>query len=400
MAQKILGPFHGLARGQGAQHVQTKTQPVRRLGLHALRAQQAVDVLAFGHQDHGAGQAAGEQHLAGAQGGLAAGAVPVEQQGELRGETRKALDLVRGQGGAQHAHGIVVAELVQGQHVHVAFGQKGPSLYSNAFSGLGKTVKMLSFLVDGRIGTVDVLGFVLVRDDAPAKGDDLVGKVLDGKDEAAPEAVIDRAPFRASHQSGLGGQMHVIARALQGQIQRMPVAPRPAQAEALHDLRAQAPPLYVGPAFLGLRAFEGRGEVGRRQFVHAQHGLAGRTPLPVFFLPFFVHGPALQGDAGLGGQLLQGLAEIQAVDAAVEIEDVPRGLTAETVEQALFLVDRETGLGLLMEGAGRHPARSVALEIHITAHDIRDVEPLLDGADGISGLHEAPAGLSGRASAG
>ena len=47
-------PFHGLARGQGAQHVQTKTQPVRRLGLqgleglHALRAQQAVDVDKFG----------------------------------------------------------------------------------------------------------------------------------------------------------------------------------------------------------------------------------------------------------------------------------------------------------------------------------------------------------------
>ena len=106
------------------------------------------------------------------------------------------------------------------------------------------------------------------------------------------------------------------------------------------------------------------------------------------------------GDAGLGGQLLQGLAEIQAVDAAVEIEDVPGRLAAETVEQALFLVDRETGLGLLMEGAGRHPARPVTLEIHVTAHDIRDVEPLLDGADGISGLHEAPAGLPGCASAG
>ena len=259
---------------------------------------------------------------------------------------------------------------------------------------------MFSFLIDGRIGTVDVLGFVLVRDDTPAKGDDLVGKVFDGKDETAPKAVIDRAPVRASHQSGLGGQAHVVARALQGQVQRMPVTPRPAQTETLHDLRAQAAPLYVGPALLGFRAFEGRGKMGRRQLVHAQHGLAGRTPLPVLFLPFFVNGPAIQGDAGLGGQLLQGLAEIQAVDAAVEIEDVPGRLAAETVEQALFLVDRETGLGLLMEGAGRHPARPVTLEIHVTAHDIRDVEPLLDGADGISGLHEAPAGLPGCASAG
>ena len=88
----------------------------------------------------------------------------------------------------------------------------------------------------------------------------------------------------------LGGQAHVVARALQGQVQRMPVTPRPAQTETLHDLRAQAAPLYVGPALLGFRAFEGRGEMGRRQLVHAQHGLAGRTPLPVLFLPFFVNG--------------------------------------------------------------------------------------------------------------
>ena len=39
----------------------------------AISSEQAVDVLAFGHQDNGAGQTAGEQHLAGTQGGLAAG---------------------------------------------------------------------------------------------------------------------------------------------------------------------------------------------------------------------------------------------------------------------------------------------------------------------------------------
>ena len=47
-----------------------------------------------------------------------------------------------------------------------------------------------------------------------------------------------------------------------------------------------------------------------------------------------------------------------------------------------------------MEGTGRDPARAVALELHITAHHIHDVEPFLDGANGIPRLHtaEAPPG--------
>ena len=107
-----------------------------------------------------------------------------------------------------------------------------------------------------------------------------------------------------------------------------------------------------------------------------------------------VHGAAVQRHAGFGGELLQGLAEVEAVDAAVKIEKVARGLTAETIEQPLLLIDGEGRLGLLMEGTGRDPARAVALELHITAHHIHDVEPFLDGANGIPRLHtaEAPPG--------
>ena len=283
---------------------------------------------------------------------------------------------------------------MQREDVHISFGQKRLSFSGDALAGLRQTVEVVPLLVDGRIRAVDVLGLVLVGDDAAAERDDLVGQVLDGEHEPSAEAVIGPPPVRLPQQAAFHGELFRKAAALQGPGQGLPVPPGPAQTETLHDVRRQAAPFHIGAAFLAVLVLEGRGEVGRRHLGHAQHLLPGGTFLPVPLPASGIRRAALQRHAGFGGKLFQRLTEIEAVDAAIKIEQVARGLTAETIEQPLFLIDGEGRLGLLMEGTRRDPARAVAFELHITAHHIHDVEPFLDGANGIPRLHtaEAPPG--------
>ena len=86
---------------------------------------------------------------------------------------------------------------------------------------------------------------------------------------------------------------------------------------------------------------------------------------------------------GFLGQLLQGFAKIQAVDATVKVEDVPRCLAAETIESALFLIDGKRGLGLLVERAGGHQARAHRAHLYIASRQIGDADAGLDGLDGV-----------------
>ena len=57
-------------------------------------------------------------------------------------------------------------------------------------------------------------------------------------------------------------------------------------------------------------------------------------------------------------------------------------MAAETDEGSLLFVDIKRGFRFLMKRARRHPAGSVALQIHVSAHDVHDVQALLYGADG------------------
>ena len=139
-----------------------------------MAAQQTVYVFAFGHDHNAARKAACEQHFARAQGCLASGAVAVKQQCHLRCKTRKAFYLLRRKGCAQHTNGIVVAELVQGEHVHVPLCQQCAALGNNTAPRLRQPIEVLALFIQGRVGAVDILGFFFVGDNTPAKGDDLV----------------------------------------------------------------------------------------------------------------------------------------------------------------------------------------------------------------------------------
>jgi len=93
---------------------------------------------------------------------------------------------------------------------------------------------------------------------------------------------------------------------------------------------------------------------------------------------------------GLGGQLLQGLAELQSVDPLVEIYHVARGLAAEAVEEALLVVHRHGRLGLLVERAGAHEPAGHGAQVHVAADHVREHELGFYGLDGL-GVHAGPA---------
>ena len=175
--EKLARPVHGFPRGHVAQRLHAEGHSLRRIAaqmfknVRSLRPQQAVDVLAFRKEDDLAGQPPRQQHLACPQGRLASGLVAVEQEFHMRREPRNPLDLLRGERRPEHAHRARVPELMQRHHVHVTFRQHGGLPRGDGAPGLLEAVQVLALLVQQGIAAVDVLGLVLVGDDAPAEGD-------------------------------------------------------------------------------------------------------------------------------------------------------------------------------------------------------------------------------------
>ena len=124
-----------------------------------------------------------------------------------------------------------------------------------------------------------------------------------------------------------------------------------------------------------------------RKLVHAQHLLPRRALLAFLPVPLGISRAAVNGNAGFRSQLFKRFLKLQPVDAAVKIKNIARGVAAETVKKPLIFVDGKGRLGFLMERAGRHPARPVALQLNIAAHHVNDIQALFNGADCVLGLH-------------
>ena len=123
------------------------------------------------------------------------------------------------------------------------------------------------------------------------------------------------------------------------------------------------------------------------QLVHAQHLLPCRALLAFLSVSLRIARAAINADARLVGQLLEGFFKFKPVDAAVKIKNIARGVAAKTVKKPLIFVDRKGRLGFLMEGAGRNPARPVAFQLHIAAHNVNNIKALFNCANCIPRLH-------------
>ena len=232
-------------------------------------------------------------------------------------------------------------------------------------SGLKQTEQMLSFLIDGRVAAVDVLGVVVFgesRKNPAAEGDGLTGKVADGKHEPVAEAVEGATALTLGLKPAVHGGVQAEARAAQRVAEILPGVHAPSEAEFFHEFRRNA-------AFGDVVAARGRAgggkiavKMGGCELMHFEH---------VAFLGTLLTGVGISPvgvelNAGFFGESGEGFLEVEAVEATVEIEDVAGSLAAETVESALLLVDGEGRLGFLMERAGRDETGAYGTQLHVT----------------------------------
>ena len=99
---------------------------------------------------------------------------------------------------------------------------------------------------------------------------------------------------------------------------------------------------------------------------------------------------AIEGERGSGVICLNGAAArlVAPKDVIIIASFVNMSnKTALKHEPKLVFVDGKGRLGFLMEGAGRNPARPVAFELHIAAHNVNNIKALFYRANCVPGLH-------------
>jgi hypothetical protein len=126
--------------------------------LRAVLADEVVGVDAGGQgRDLGAEAALAARGARGA-GGLAPGAVAVEEHGDGGREALEQLGLRGGEGGAEGRDDVGDAAGVQGDDVEVALDEDALAGLADRLPRLVQAEEVLALGVDGRLGAVDVLG--------------------------------------------------------------------------------------------------------------------------------------------------------------------------------------------------------------------------------------------------
>jgi hypothetical protein len=282
----------------------------------------------------------------------------------LAGERRAA-------GGDRLAH----PGLMERDGVEVAFHENHPVGPSDGLPRLRQGEEDVRFVVERRVGRVEILRRLVLRHGAPAERDDAALGVGDGDHEPVAEAVVEAAAPVARHREarpcdGLG-PLPLRAEVTK---QVVPAGRRVAEPEGLgrggRDA-SRGEVLAHGPA---LRRGEPRLEEARGGSVRGEE----RLPLRL--------GPARLGrqvvggqrDAGAAGKRAGRLREAHPLAAHEEVEGGPAGSAAEAVEETPCLVHRERRGLLLVERAEPLPPRARLLERDLLADHLDDVRPLAD----------------------
>jgi hypothetical protein len=186
------------------------------------------------------------------------------------------------------------------------------------------------------------IGLGLVQN-APAKGDHPPARILNGQHQPPPEPVIGLLAIDDDAQASLDQQR--LGQLLERAFHRLPPLGRIAEAELLDDLATETARAKIGPRCGPLRPLQLRHEEALRR----RHGIVQSGLLL---------GPL--GGSGVGGgdlhprllgQILDGIHEGQAPLLGHPADDVAMRPAAETVIEALFVIDEEAGRLFPMEGA-------------------------------------------------
>ena len=303
------------------------------------------------------------EQLQRAQGGLLAGLVRVVAQNDLIGIFADDAHLPGGQRSAAGADGSVDTRLLHTDDVHVALAQHEPPGGAALCDLHGK--HRLGFVVDQRFRAVDILGLGVVHH-APAKGNDVAAQVKDGGHDALPEQAVD-APGLAALKQAAGIQFLLVVTLIpQVLVQRLPVVGSIAQPEPDNGLIVQPAPPPVGtglPRLLHSRVQTGVEEAGGL-LVHGKHPAAQTAGLVVLLR---------LRHTGAGSQHLDGLAAADIVDLFDKADGVSGCLTAEAVKALGVRVHIEGRRFFAVKGAQTAVQPSLALELHIAAHQLHNV---------------------------
>ena len=298
-----------------------------------------------------------------AQGRLLASLVRVIAQNDLIGIFADDAHLSGGQGGAAGADGGVDACLLHTDDVHVALAQHEPPGGAALCDLHGK--HRLGFVVDQCFRTVDVFGLGVVHH-APAKGYDIAAQVKDGGHDALPEQAVDTAGLAALEQAAGVQLLLVVALIPQVLVQRLPVVGGIAQPEPDDGLIVQPAPPPVGtrlPCLLHGRVQAGVEKAGSF-LVHGKHPAAQTSGLVVLLR---------LRHTGAGSQHLDGFAAADVVDLFDKADGISGCLTAEAVKALGVRVHIEGRRFFAVKGAQTAVQTSLALELHIAAHQLHNV---------------------------
>ena len=189
-------------------------------------------------------------------GGVGAGWVAVEGEGDAVGGAAEGGEVVGGDGGAADGDGVGDAGLVGGEGVGVALDHHGMALFDDAGPGVVVGVQELALAVQGGFGGVEVLGAVAV--DEPAGEPDRVPlAVVDGEDEPAPHGVVE-APGAGGAGGDPGGERFLRGEAVfaKGGGEGVPSGWGVAELELFGDGVGEAPVCEVGAGRLPLGPVE------------------------------------------------------------------------------------------------------------------------------------------------
>lgn len=282
------------------------------------------------------------------------------------------------------------------EHVEIAFAEDRDAFAPELDARLVQAEEQIALLVERALRAVHVLRRRIARDlvtcgqleRAAAERDDLSVHVGDGEHQAVAEAIV------------------VAVSALAGDDQAGLFAFGEREAARAEVLRETIPAVWcvaeaVGRHGLVLhRALVELGAREMRVWVLAQHadevarGRLGDRGEALALLAFAADRIVLarldlgQLDARAVGELAQRLGEGLALELHHELEDVPRGLAAEAVEELPLRVHVERRRLLRVEGAEALEARARALEHDVLADELHDVRALADLRDFVVSDHE------------
>ena len=220
-------------------------------------------------------------------------------------------------------------------------------------------------MVDQRFRAVDVFGLGVVHY-TPTKGNDVAAQVKDGGHDALPEQAVDAAGLAALEQTAGIQLLLVVALIPQVLVQCLPVVGSIAQPEPDDGLIVQPAPPPVGarlPRFLHGRVQAGVEEAGGF-LVHGKHPAAQTAGLVVLLR---------LRHTGAGGQHLDGLPAADIVDLLDKADGISGCLTAKTVKALGVRVHIEGRRFFAVKRAQTAVQPSLALELHIAAHQLHDV---------------------------